>query len=134
MQYDPAGLAIAKMWEDRGYTSPDKHDLLMACLGQRVRVAEIRQRPAPDNRIEVGLGETTLAKIKQMICSLPDTHHLGIVTVAIGKGNSYRLVEFLTKQAKLKNFTIMSAIGPLTEKEIFDGFFDRLAERRIENG
>ena len=46
MTVHPNSLAIvAAFWEDKGYTSPDRHDMLIVQLGQRVRVAEFGQDP-----------------------------------------------------------------------------------------
>jgi hypothetical protein len=50
MQPDPTLLALAKMWEDEGYTGPDRHDMILAQSVERVRMAESARRPENRSR------------------------------------------------------------------------------------
>jgi hypothetical protein len=127
MTVHPEPLAIvAALWEDKGYTGPDRHDVLLAQFGQRVRVAEVGQDPGEP--VKVMCGETTLRRIKRLFQRLPNDHNLGIVQIAIGKTASYELVNFLKQQARVKNFTVVSLIAPRSAEEIFDDFFYRINE------
>jgi hypothetical protein len=95
---DPALRALAVLWEEKGYTGPDRHDMLLAQLGERVRVAEVGQ-DGPDDPIKVMCGESTPRQVRRMFREVPDDHPLGIVHVMLGKGAASDLLHFITQQA-----------------------------------
>ena len=68
----PVLRMIAALWEEKGYTSPDRHDINLTQLGQRVRIAEIGQEPG--ELVKIMRGETTLRQTERMFQTLPDNH------------------------------------------------------------
>jgi hypothetical protein len=73
---------VAALMEAKGYTAPDKHDLLMATLGNRARIAEVG---AQDGFVKVKFGETTIEKAKLMLSTMSDKHNIGFVSIALGR-------------------------------------------------
>jgi hypothetical protein len=120
-------VEAAAMFEARGMTSPDKHDLLMVPFGDRVAVAEIGVNEA--GRAETRAGESTMALARHMLSTLPAGHNLGIVSVTLGR--DYQCDEFLAfvrEQSIAKGFSFTTMHGPLTSRETFDNVFRALGD------
>jgi hypothetical protein len=118
---DPVLYMVAAEWEARGLTSPDKHDMIVAQFGQLVRLAEIGQ--APDQDVEMRYSEIALPSFEYIFRELPADHGLGLVNILLGQGATFDLLQFLTQQAKVKNFSVTSLTASRTAKQIFEGFF-----------
>jgi hypothetical protein len=108
-------------------TTPDKHDLNLVKFGQRIKVTEIAEMKMDNGkkRVEGRGGETTLHSFEKMIKELPANHNLGMIMGILGTDfipNGF--MEFLTKYAKLKKFSVVSMMGTRTTKEVFDNFDD----------
>jgi hypothetical protein len=110
---------IAAMLEAKGLTSADKHDCVLAILGQRVRVAELREDK--NGQVSVLSGETTLDMAKKMLEELPDNHNLGIYNVCLGKDyDCDEFLAFVSHVAKAKNFSLVLTHGHRSSKAVFD--------------
>jgi hypothetical protein len=116
----------ASLMEARGYTSPDKHDLIIVALGDRVRVAEVG---AEDGLVKGVSGETTMERAKLMLSTLPVDHNLGVVSVVLGTNfDCDEFPTFVGQQAKVKGFTFTTMHGPRSAKQVFDGLFESLGD------
>ena len=123
---DPAIKAMADGFEARGLTSPDKHDMLLAVFGDRVRVAEVG---ATERGVETRMGESMVSDIERMLTDLPEGHCLGMLNVSIGADyDCDAFLAFVKRQAELKGFTFMTVFASdrRSSKDIFDGFFDAI--------
>ena len=95
--------AVAAMLEARSITSPDKHDLIIATFGDRVRIAEVG---AVERHVETWSGETSLEEVKRMLSTLPERHNIGLVTVLLGTDCDWDgFPTFVGEQAKRRNFS-----------------------------
>jgi hypothetical protein len=118
----------AAVFEARGMTSPDRHDLIIAVLGRRVRVAEV----GVDNetgRVKVMAGETSLEAAMRMFGSLPAKHNLGMVSMSPGQDHDCgQFLTFVRQQAQRKNFSLVTMHGARSAKDVFNGFFKTLGD------
>jgi hypothetical protein len=118
----------AAMFEARGLTSTDKHDLSIAVLGNRVRIAEVGV-DEETGRVKVVAGETDIQTAKAMLSTLPVNHNLGIVDVVLGQGyDCDEFLAFIRQQASVKNFSFTTMHGPRSAQQAFDHFYEALGD------
>ena len=104
-------------------TAPDKIDMNVSQFGNRVAIVEIRERPDL-NKVEARASELTLGQFRRMIRTLPEDHHLGLVTLILaGNFQHSELYAFLNKYAKRKKFNTITMLGTAMAKEIFEATF-----------
>ena len=66
--------AVAAMFQEQGYTSPNRHDMIIAVLGDSVRVAEVG---TVDGQVAVFAGESSLRDVEKMFSEMPDDNSIG---------------------------------------------------------
>jgi len=103
-------------------TTKDKHDLLVAKLGNRINVIELAEI---NGRAQMIGGESRVPKFKAMIKNLPDNHRLGLVQIIVaanGQGSGF--IAFLAEQSTKKKFNLLTVVAPpsRTAKDIFNDF------------
>ena len=104
-------------------TAPDKIDMNVAQFGNRVAIVEIRERPDL-NKVEARASELTIGQFRRMIRTLPEDHHLGLVTIILARNFQHsELYSFLKKHGKRRKFNTITMLGTATAKEIFEAVF-----------
>jgi hypothetical protein len=102
----------------------NRHDLLIAIPGDRVRVAET-EVDEETGKIAGRAGETDIQSAREMLSTLPTNHNIDVVTVLPGKGHDCgAFLTFAQNQAKVKDFGLTMAFRPRPAQQIFDGFYE----------
>jgi hypothetical protein len=99
-------------------SDPDKEDLILVPDGEWIHIGQIRQ--TEQNQIAARRGQISRKNLKKGIANAP-MGALGLVTVILcgdfERARTAELTIWLTKQAREKNFSLVSMTGPATTKE-----------------
>jgi hypothetical protein len=104
-------------------TTPDSEDWVIIPRGKKVFVTAMREDRLPSGKkqTQARLGFSPTDGIKELVHSLPKDHRLGLVTITLlrdsEKFGGFELVQWFTKLAREKNFSVTSMAGPATTAE-----------------
>jgi hypothetical protein len=74
--------------------------------------------------VEARASELTIGQFRRMIRTLPEDHHLGLVTFILARNFQHsELYSFLKKYGKRRKFNTITMLGTATAKEIFEAAF-----------
>lgn len=117
---DPALGAAAALFMDK-LTTPDSEDWMILPDGNVAHVTALREVvQAGARRVMAKSGSMKLADLKATVRQLPAGHDLGCVSVILCRDAGDQVVDllqWLTKMARKKGFSMMSHIGPVTTAE-----------------